>query len=30
MIARLLYNLVKKNQKQDWTEKQEKVFKKDL
>ena len=27
-IARLLHDLVKNNQKQDWTEKQEKVFKK--
>ena len=26
-IARLLYDLVKKEQKWDWTEKQEKVFK---
>ena len=26
MIARLLHNLVKKDQKQDWIEKQEKVF----
>ena len=26
-IARLSYDLVKKNQKQDWTEKQEEVFK---
>ena len=25
-IARLLYDLVKKNQKWDWTERQEKVF----
>ena len=27
MIARPLHNLVKKDQKWDWTEKQEKVFK---
>ena len=26
MIARLLHNLVKKDQKWDWTEKQEKMF----